>query len=100
MDDYLIRCIGDILFILSEDKNKDQLEDYLIAFEIIDRLVADGNYKKVIRVYFDYDLDLTRIMTLIDDKELSLDFCYAYTWFINFLSDKIYKVKVNSTRLK
>ena len=58
MDDQLYRCVGDILFILSESSNKDQLEDYIIAFEIIDKLIDKHDIKTILKVYFDYILRL------------------------------------------
>lgn len=99
MNDYLIRCVGDILFILSENENKDKLEDYIIAFEIIDQLIINQNLKTIIKVYFDYQLDLINIMVILDDKEDQIEFCRAYTYFLTILDSLLIRKIYNITKV-
>lgn len=96
------KCISDILFILTESFNLYQLEDYITAFELIGQLVPKNDIHNIMRVYYDYHLDLNDIIELID-KDKIRDFCKVYTYLIQRLSDYlevhcIHKVQIKKNK--
>lgn len=84
----MLKSVSEILFILSESFRLYELEDYITAFELIGALIPKLDISNIMRVYFDYKLDLLTIIEIID-KDYIKDFCKAYTYLITKFNNRL-----------